>query len=106
MTDAQPPLSLWGHSKSRRVTMKDVIERVAEKYGIEVDDIKGPNRARRFAWPRQEFCYEAHLIGRSYPQIGAFCGGRDHTTALHGKRRHEARLEAAMGANRREDEAA
>ena len=45
-------------------------------------------------------CYE--LTQRSYPQIGRFIGGRDHTTALHGKRKIEKLL--AKGDGRLKDE--
>lgn len=89
----------WEPTPPPRPTMQSIIERVAEKHGITVEDIKDPKRnrcSRRYAWPRHEFFYEAHMIGRSYPQAGAFCGGRDHTTALHGKREHEKRLNEGL----------
>lgn len=105
MTDL---VSLWRHDTIgfRRATMKDVIERVAEKHRVTVEDIKGPSTRRRDIVPaRQEFFYEAHLIGRSYPQMATFCGERHHTTAMAGKRRHELHLIAAGEINGRLDEA-
>jgi chromosomal replication initiator protein len=65
---------------------------VAEKYGISVKDIRSPSKRRPVAWPRQEFYYETmKRTKRSTVQIGLWCGGRDHTTVMHGWRRHAAR---------------
>lgn len=68
---------------------------VAAAHKVTVAELCGPSRQRRIAWPRQELMWALYDTGRySMPQIGRFIGGRDHTTALHGIRRHEERLAA------------
>lgn len=85
-----------------RQTMKLIAEEVAEKHGIRVDDLRGQSRKRIFSHPRQEFMWRARRIFRSdgsfrysSPQIGMFLDGRDHSTVLHGAKRHEHRLKIA-----------
>lgn len=80
------------------VTMRSVATAVAAKYGLTLDDFKGPSRARCIAHPRQEAMAEIYKLGRySMPQIGTLLGGRDHTTVLHGVRAHAARLAEREG---------
>jgi hypothetical protein len=73
-------------------TMLGIAKDVAARYQITVEDLRGAARVRWIAWPRQEafaLCYETGLW--SYPQIGDFFGGRDHTTVMHGEKRHNER---------------
>lgn len=90
----------------RGMTLSWLASRVARKYGVTVDEIKGRGRSPRVNLPRQEFFYLAHHAGRSYPAAGRFCGDRDHTTAIWAKKRHEARVEAFEATRLRWDEAA
>lgn len=77
------------------LTMRELADQVAFANGISVAALRGQGRCRFLAWPRQEFMYRAHVESRkSLTQIGAFLG-RDHTTVLHGVRRHKERMEAA-----------
>ena len=88
------PLSLWKHDARfmSKITMADIIRRIAEKHGLKVSDLKSDTHRRSVAWPRQEAMYEAYVTGRwSLGQIGSALGGRDHTTILHGVRRHAER---------------
>jgi chromosomal replication initiator protein len=63
----------------------DIIRRVAEAFGISVEQILARDRSRQVALPRQVAMYllreEAQI---SLPQIGAALGGRDHTTVMYG----------------------
>lgn len=101
MSDAHQ-VSLWRHDTiappHRRVTMAEITLRVAEKHGLTVEDLKGQSRIRPIAWPRQEAMYECRMAtSNSTTAIGRFLGGRDHTTVMHGVRRHQDRLaEAAL----------
>ena len=86
--------------------MRAIAAAVAQAYGITVADLRGQCRARHFAWPRQETMWRMRQVlneeGRhrySLPQIGAFLGGRDHSTVLHGVRAFEKRQEAAKRAD-------
>lgn len=69
--------------------LKDIMEEVAEKHGIGVLDVKSKRRSSHLVKARQEFFYRARMeTMQSLPAIAAFCGGRDHTTALHGVKKH------------------
>lgn len=85
----------WDPTPPPPITMAQILARVAEKHGLTVADLKGPRIAPRFSHPRQEAMHAMHAVGRwSLPQIGRFLGGRDHTTVLHGVRRHAQRIAA------------
>ena len=68
-------------------SIRDVEAAVAARYNLSRDQIKGLNRARVVARPRQIAMFLAReMTGQSLPRIGAhFC--RDHTTVLHAVRR-------------------
>lgn len=73
-------------------TIADIVEYVAERYGVTSDDLTGPRRARRLSEPRQRaYALAREVTGRSLPAIAAAFGGRDHTTILHGIRADKAR---------------
>lgn len=91
--------------KPASVTMRAIAELVAERYGLTLDDLKGQRRSRRIAHPRQEAMWLMRQVrfsdGRqrySFPMIGDFLGGRDHTTIQHGCRAYAARLAALKAA--------
>lgn len=82
----------------RRLMMKEIASEVAERHELTLEDLRGPSRYRTVAWARQEAMALIRAEGRySYPQIGRFFGGRDHTTILVGVRHHEARQAAREG---------
>lgn len=93
-------LSLWrglimvpadGHSVP--MTMREIASQVADRYGLALDELRGPSRARPVCWPRQEAMFLCYKTGRfSLPQIGRFFGDRDHTTVLHAIRAVEKRI--------------
>lgn len=95
------PLSLWRgdilvHMELPK-TMAQIVRDVAFENNLTVEQLKGPSRSRAIAWPRQEAMWRCRQIGKSYPQIGRFFGGRDHTTAIHAIREVERRASTAMG---------
>lgn len=65
---------------------------VATRHNMTVQEMIGKDRRPRYTRARQEAMYLLRHAGYSYPQIGRFVGGRDHTTALHGERKHAARI--------------
>jgi hypothetical protein len=72
---------------------KTFVREVAHRHGLTLDDLVGPARSRKISGPRQEAMWVLHQQKRwSLPTIGEFLGGRDHTTILHGVRRHAKRL--------------
>jgi chromosomal replication initiator protein len=74
---------------------EEVVRRVADSFGITMDQILGRERTRQIALPRQVAMYllreEANL---SLPQIGQTLGGRDHTTVMYGCDKMAEMLEA------------
>lgn len=71
-------------------SLKEITRAAAQHFGISYADLMGQSREQRFARPRQMvmfLCYD--MCGRSYPDIGKFLGGRDHSTILHGCREVE-----------------
>tara|TARA_R110000868_G_scaffold378314_2_gene643760 strand:+ start:252 stop:659 length:408 start_codon:yes stop_codon:yes gene_type:complete len=71
----------------------EIIYRVAQKHGVSVADIKGQSRRPMFVKARQEAAYEIReQRGLSLPQISKMLGDRDHTSILHGIKRHTAFL--------------
>ena len=64
---------------------EQIVDIVANFYGLGIDELIGPKRSKRLVKPRQIAMY---LIREetvsSLPQIGAVLGGRDHTTIMYG----------------------
>src|SRR5215213_2337335 len=72
------------------VEPRKIIELVAARQGIDVDDLIGQNRSAKIAIPRQLAMYILREFNEiSFPQIGELLGGRDHTTVMYGIRRVE-----------------
>ncbi|MCM8797049.1 MAG: chromosomal replication initiator protein DnaA, partial [Candidatus Omnitrophica bacterium] len=63
----------------------DFIQRcVAEEFAISIQEIKTKRRNKNIVLPRQIAMYlSRELTDLSFPEIGAFFGGKDHTTVLH-----------------------
>jgi len=67
------------------VKPEEVVNIVARTFDVSVEQLKGRNRSRQIALPRQVAMYLLREeISLSLPQIGAVLGGRDHTTVMHG----------------------
>ena len=76
--------SLPGPSRARSVLLA-----VADEHGVAARDLIGRFRSKPLREAR--FVLYARLkdeMNWSLPQVGRFCGGRDHTTILHGIRVH------------------
>jgi chromosomal replication initiator protein len=74
--------------------MAEIAAMVAERHGLSLDTLRGPQRCRRVAHARQEAMALIYAQGRfSTPQIGRYFGDRDHTTVLYGINAHKARAE-------------
>jgi chromosomal replication initiator protein len=77
----------------RRPTVADVQAAVAVHYGLTSAQLRGADRKRRVAWPRQMAMLLARDITKmSLPEIGRRFGGRDHSTVVHACRAVAARL--------------
>ncbi len=77
--------NLASDGKPRRVTIKEILDAVADHYRIPAEDLCGKQRDKHIVVPRQIAMYlmrqetEASLL-----EIGQALGGRDHSTVLHG----------------------
>ena len=73
----------------------EILMAVALKHGLTKTEILSKRRRVYEVLARQEaYWWLNALLPWSLPQIGRFMGGLDHTTILHGVRRHQARLDA------------
>ena len=82
--------------KARPITPDLIIDMVVEQfnYKITAADIKGKNRSREIAYPRQICMYLCEkYTGLSLAAIGAALGNKDHSTVLHGTRKIRMDLE-------------
>jgi chromosomal replication initiator protein len=68
----------------RAVSVKQVVMKVSEYYGIDEESIYEKTRRREVVRPRQVIMYLLREdFNVSYPTIGTKLGGRDHTTVIH-----------------------
>lgn len=84
--DVNIATSLLGSAKTRpkHISAKQIIERTAKHFQIQLEDMLGPKRDKDIVVPRQVAMYilrsELHL---SFPKIARELGRKDHTTAIH-----------------------
>lgn len=65
-------------------TLHVIVSAVTEYFGVRVPDVQSKRRARSVAVPRQVCMYLARKHTRhSLEEIGAYFGGRDHTTVMY-----------------------
>ena len=77
-------------ASDRKVTIDEIIRKVADHYNLRLTDILSPRRARSVARPRQVAMFLAKtLTSKSLPEIGRRFGGRDHTTVIHAVKKIE-----------------
>lgn len=84
-----------GYGRRARPTeeMDAILNRVAGLYGIAPQTLRlSLDLAHDVTHPRQHFMCEAWEAGYSLPAIGRYLGGMHHTTVLHGRDRHRARI--------------
>lgn len=71
-------------AKKRVVSVKKLMEVVADFYNISLDDLLRQSRRKEFVKPRQIAMYlMREELENSFPSIGEHFGGRDHTTVMH-----------------------
>jgi len=71
-------------SKKRVTSPKKIADLVAEFYNITMDDLIKQSRKKEYVKPRQIAMYLIRKeLDNSFPSIGDFFGGRDHTTVMH-----------------------
>ncbi len=86
------------NAKKKAVTLSKIAESVANFYSITLEDLLKQSRRKEFVKPRQTAMYIARKeLGSSFPSIGEFFGGRDHTTVMHGVEKVEKAVDANDG---------
>ena len=71
--------------ETKKLITVDFIQRcVTEEFGLSLQDLKTRRRNKTIVLPRQIAMYlSRELTDLSFPEIGNFFGGKDHTTVLH-----------------------
>lgn len=78
----------------KAIGSKQIIEAVSAYYNLPTNDICGQSRKKEIVKPRQVAMYLLRKENNmSFPSIGEYFGGRDHTTAMHACEKIEKLLE-------------
>jgi chromosomal replication initiator protein len=76
------------------IDSKTIIKTVSNYYALSMDDLCGKSRKKEIVRPRQVAMYLLRKENSvSFPTIGDYFGGRDHTTAMHACEKIEKLLE-------------
>lgn len=87
------PSPAWRAARGAEPSLARIIRAAARLHDVEPAVVTGPSRGRTVSAARSLAMYLARrLTGRSLQAIGAACGGRDHSTVLHGVRVCAARI--------------
>jgi chromosomal replication initiator protein len=79
---------LHQRTENGRVTLHDVARKAARHYGLKVADLRSASRRQGVVAARNLAMHVARqLTAESLSSIGAYFGGRDHTTVMHGCQR-------------------
>ncbi len=79
----------------QKLSVEQIIEVVAQFYGVKVAEILSKSRAAKFVTPRQVSAFLAkQLTTRSLQEIGHKLGGRDHATVIYSIKKLEDRTAA------------
>ncbi len=71
--------------RRKELSPQQILETVAAYYDLSVEALQSSRRSRNIAYPRQVAMYLLREeTEASFPQIGAYLGGRDHTNVLYG----------------------
>lgn len=84
------------HYQGRRTcpAPEDVTRIVCEHYGVSPDELQSVVRTQVLVRPRQVWAYLAkETTDLSFPQIGRYLGGRDHTTQVHAHNKIKSMME-------------
>lgn len=77
---------------AKRIDWNDVVSLVTEHYGVRLQDLQSKKRHKPLITPRHLAMYLLRsLTDHSLEEIGAFFGGRDHSTVQHAQGKIESR---------------
>jgi chromosomal replication initiator protein len=98
---AQQVLRNLSASSERRVTVEAIIKAVADKFGLQPNQLKIKSNVQKIAFPRQIAMYLAKdLTTASLPEIGRHFNGKHHTTVLHSIQKIESQRQRDPDLNR------
>jgi chromosomal replication initiator protein len=84
-----------------QLTMADILQRTAEHFSVRPEDVRGKSRRQELVVPRQVAMYLIReLTPHSFPEIGAFFSGRDHSTVMYAVNKVQDQLDRAEGVTR------
>ncbi len=82
-------------NKKKCVQHKHVLDVIADFYEVSAEDLINKGRKKEIVYPRQIAMYLLRKeLNMSYPGIGKYFSGRDHTTALHAYEKISKELES------------
>lgn len=85
---------LLARAQRRAIDARQIIDTVSVYYNLPTDDLCGKCRKKEIVRPRQVAMYLLRKeSSMSFPSIGEYFGGRDHTTAMHACEKIEKLLE-------------
>lgn len=81
---AQKVIDTIAPTKKKEVTTDGIKQIVARQFNVSINDLSGKRRTQNIALARQVAMYLCRKhTARSFPEIGALFGGRDHSTVIH-----------------------
>ncbi len=76
--------------RGAKVSPERVLKEVSEAFKVKLSDLRSRRRFKQIALPRQVAMFIMRTyLGMSFPEIGLFFGGKDHTTVIHSVRKIE-----------------
>lgn len=79
----------------RSLTPELIIKHTCNFFRVDQDELLGRRRNKEIVKPRQIVMYLLYNdIGMSYPDIGKYMGGKDHTTIMHGEKKISGELKS------------
>ena len=70
--------------EEQKISIDKIQRIVAEYFNLKVSDLRAKTRSQSIVFPRQIAMYLIRsMTSHSFPEIGEYFGGRDHTTVLH-----------------------
>lgn len=76
------------------ITLDDVVGLVCDHFQVRIGDLRSKKRGRSVSEPRQVAMYLMRRVTKhSLDDVGAFFGGRDHSTVLYAVRKVQSRVD-------------
>ncbi len=90
---AKEVLGKFIKDKETTITIERIQEKVASYFSLKVKDLRSPRRLKQLVVPRQIGMYLARkLTSSSLLEIGAWFGGKDHSTVIHAIKKIETEM--------------